>query len=98
MKDQDSFAFDEVLDVLQRHPDLNRLEFDSEPVLSLPNIEIYPSHRRVYKDQKEIPLTTTEFNLLCLLVANKGRVQTYPQIYENVWGDTYNENEREAIS
>lgn len=46
----------------------------------------------------EVPLTTTEFNLLCLLVYHKGQVLTYPQIYENVWGDPSNENEREAIS
>lgn len=51
LKDQDSSAFDEILDVLQRYPELNRLEFDSEPVLSLPNIEIYPKRNSFNYDE-----------------------------------------------
>ena len=44
--------------------------------------------------KQEIPLTTKEFELLCLLATNQGQVLTYTQIYEKVWGSTPAGNER----
>lgn len=48
-----------------------------EPMLSLPGLEINPAQRKVYCDNQKISLTEKEYDLLCLLVANKGRVLTY---------------------
>ena len=56
-------------------------------MLSLPGLEIYPSKRKVFRDRQEIQLTAKEYEILLLLAANKGRVLTYSQIYEKVWGD-----------
>lgn len=50
-------------------------------MLSLPKFEIYPDRRKIYRDRQEIKLTTKEYDLICLLVENKGRVLTYEQIY-----------------
>ena len=47
---------------------------------------IYPNQRKMYRDRQEIPLTTKENELLCLLATNQGQVLTYTQIYEKVWG------------
>lgn len=92
--DQESAAFDEVMAVLKRYPAFDSLRFDEEKVLSLPGFEIYRDRRKIYRDRRkvyrdcrEINLTTKEYNLLCLLVANRGRVLTYEQICQKVWGE-----------
>lgn len=41
--------------------------------------------------------TTKEYRILLLLAANKGRVLTYAQIYEQVWGDFTTGNENNTI-
>lgn len=95
--DNDSVAFDEVMEVLQKYPDFQKFEVKHESKLSLPGLEIYPDQRKIYRDRQEIHLTAKEYNLLCLLTANKGRVLTYSQIYESVWGDISSGNESTAI-
>jgi two-component system KDP operon response regulator KdpE len=40
----------------------------------------------VTRDDKEVKLTATEFNLLAYLAANRGRVLTHRSILTNVWG------------
>ena len=69
----------------------------SEPVLSLSDLEIDPSQRLVRCNQKEVALTTKEYNLLCLLAVNNGRVLSYSQIYEKVWGEALTVNERGTV-
>ena len=61
------------------------LRLSDEALLSLPGLEIYPDRRKAYRDRREINLATKEYDLLCLLVANKGRVLTYGQIYQKVY-------------
>lgn len=46
-------------------------------------------HRRVTVDGEMTKLTPTEYKLLAFLVENKGRVLTFRQILENVWGFEY---------
>lgn len=95
--DKDSYVFDEVMEVLKRHPDFECLRLSDEAVLSLPGLEIYPERRKIYRDRREINLTAKEYDLLCLLVANKGRVLTYDQIYQKVWGEDAFGSESNAI-
>lgn len=95
--DQDSTAFDDMLVFLQQHPDLERLEVAPDPILSLSGLEINLSRRRVINNGQEIELTVKEHDILCLLAANKGRVLTYEQIYDKVWGDISTGNEKDTI-
>ena len=53
-------------------------------ILQLPGLEIYPDRRKIYRDCREIRLTAKEFDILCYLAVNQGRVMTYGQIYEQV--------------
>ena len=46
---------------------------------------------------REIRLTAKEYDLLSFLVANKGRVLTYDQIYQKVWGEDAYGDESNAI-
>lgn len=78
---------DEILEKLKGHSDFELLWLKHEPMLSLSGLEIDLTHRKVYCGDEEINLTAKEYSLLCLLAANKGRVLTYNQIYENVWNE-----------
>ncbi|HCU08110.1 MAG TPA: DNA-binding response regulator, partial [Clostridiales bacterium] len=42
--------------------------------------------RKVLVDDQEIHLTQTEYRLLTLLIANKGRVLTHNYILRQIWG------------
>lgn len=90
----DSGVFDEVMGVLQKHKSFETVQVKDENIISLPGLTIYPNQRKMYRDRQEIPLTTKEFELLCLLATNQGQVLTYTQIYEKVWGSTPSGNER----
>lgn len=80
LEDQDSPIFDKIMEVVKCCPDIEYLKIKDEPMLSLPGLEIYPGRRKIYRDRREINLTAKEYDLLSLLVANKGRVLTYDQI------------------
>ena len=68
-----------------------------ESVLLFPELEIHLAIHRVYCNHQEVELTVKEFNILCLLAVNKGRVLTHSQIYEKAWGDEAIGNERKAV-
>lgn len=95
--DCDSAIFDEVMEVVNRHSDIEYLRVKDEQVLSLPGLEIYPGRRKIYRDRREIKLTAKEYDLLCLLAANNGQVLTYDQIYQKVWGEDAYGDESNAI-
>ncbi len=97
LQEQDSKTFDEILTILRSHPEIEKYELTGEPMLSLPGLEIYPSKRKVFRDRQEIQLTAKEYEILLLLAANKGRVLTYSQIYEKVWGDFPSGSESNTI-
>ena len=73
--------------VFRKYPDFQKYEIYYAPAISLHDLEILPDRRKVYCGKQEVSLTTKEFNLLCYFVANAGRVLTYEQIYQNVWGN-----------
>lgn len=75
------------MEVVNRHLDIEYLRIKDESMLSLPGLEIYPDRRKIYRDSREINLATKEYDLLSLLVANKGRGFTYDRIYRKVWGE-----------
>lgn len=96
-KDQESLIFDAVMEVLKNHSNFEILESGDETVVSIPGLEIYPERRKIYRDRREIDLTTKEYDLLYLLVVNKGHVLTYAQIYQDVWGEEALGNENNAV-
>ena len=59
---------------------------DSEPVLIAGEIEIDLPARRVTRSGEEVHLTPTEFDLLQLLVRNRGRLLTHQSLLKEVWG------------
>lgn len=50
------------------------------------NLVIKPESFEVYLDKKRIDLSPKEFEILCLLAANPGRVFTRDVLLEKIWG------------
>jgi DNA-binding response OmpR family regulator len=57
-----------------------------EGTLTVGELQIDNSARRVKVGNEEIPLTMTEFNLLAVLAANPERVLTRAQLRDKAWG------------
>lgn len=95
--EDDAPVFDEVMEILKRHPDFEYLQMKNESVLPVPGLEIYPDRRKIYRGRKEINLTVKEYDIFYLLVVNRGRVLTYHQIYQKVWGQDSLGNESNTI-
>lgn len=57
----------------------------TEEILKLGNIDVNLSKHTVFVNQNEVALTQREFELLCYLIKNKGKVCTRNQIIEDVW-------------
>jgi DNA-binding response OmpR family regulator len=53
------------------------------------DVTVRPDEGRAFKDDVELALTKTEFQLLCHLAGNQNRVWTRDQLLEQVWGYTY---------
>jgi DNA-binding response OmpR family regulator len=75
------FSFDELVERIKVH---FRNSHESE-ILTLGTIEINLSKYLVTVAGNEVSLTQREFELLCYLVRNKGKVCTRTQIIEDVW-------------
>ena len=54
--------------------------------LALDDLRIEPTARRVWRGEREVELSKTEFDLLELLVRNHGIVLDHSTIYDRIWG------------
>lgn len=75
------FSFDELVERIKIH---FRNQFEPE-ILKLGPIEIQLTKHLVEIDGIEANLTQREYELLCYLVRNKGKVCSRTQIIEDVW-------------
>jgi two-component system KDP operon response regulator KdpE len=51
-------------------------------------LRLQPFERRVYLEDKEVPLTPTEFSLLHVMAQRPGHVLTHRELLHDVWGPT----------
>jgi two-component system, OmpR family, response regulator len=78
------FSFEELCARLQAL--LRRSHYrDIETVLRVGELTLDQTTRRVYRSDREIPLTTREFMLLEYLMANAGKILSRAQILYDVW-------------
>lgn len=73
---------------LRRYRQIQAKPFDSANS-SVGPIKIDISQRRIWVHDKEVSLTTREFNLLRVFTQNPGQVLTKEQLFELVWGDEF---------
>ena len=57
-----------------------------EPVFEVENLKIDFGSRQVTVSEQEVKLTSTEYELMRLLVKHAGKVLTHRQILREVWG------------
>ncbi len=62
---------------------------EEEKPLKVNDLVIDPGKRKVIKGDKEITLTSKEFDLLYLMAVNKGIVFTRDKLLDKVWGYNY---------
>lgn len=75
------FSFEELIERIKVH----FRNSEEEEILQLGSIEIYLQKHLVFVNDKEVSLTQREYELLCYLVKNKGKVCSRNQIIEDVW-------------
>ncbi len=59
---------------------------DGSDPLQLADLRIDVTSRRVWRGEREVELSKTEFDLLELLVRNQGIVLEHSTIYDRIWG------------
>lgn len=70
--------------VLRRY-EKNNLIPTEEKELSIGNIRLNESRHTVFAGEKQVFLTVKEFDLLALLIENKGNVLTREQLLNSIW-------------
>jgi two-component system KDP operon response regulator KdpE len=63
-----------------------------EPAIAVDGLEIDLAARRVRRDGADVHLTPTEFELLRVLVRNRGRLMTHRNLLVEVWGVEYEDD------
>ena len=67
----------------------NAILEENETLLDFGNLQIDLTARTVKKNNELIRLTSTEYNLLSLLVRNEGKVLTHQYLLRAIWGPGY---------
>ena len=65
------------------------LEYEDKGILQFEGLCIDKYKRNVVREENEIELTYTEFEILLLLAQNAGVVFSKEQIYDTVWKEPY---------
>jgi two-component system KDP operon response regulator KdpE len=63
-----------------------------EPAIEVEGLEVDLAGRRVRREGEEVHLTPTEFELLRVLVRNRGRLMTHRALLVEVWGVEYEDD------
>lgn len=73
---------------LRRYKRYNQTASDKK-IMEIGNLKLDAARRQVFIGKQEVYLTTKEFDILELLIRNKGIVMSIPKIYETVWGEEF---------
>lgn len=69
----------------------------SDNILEIDEIKINLDTHEVFKDNEEIKLTPTEFDILVLLGKNKGKVFSIENIYNSVWKQDFMQSDNTVM-
>ena len=72
-------------------------EPDAPPELALFDLVLNQNEGTLTKRGQPVALTSTEYRILCLLMAHPGRIFTKKLIYETVWQDYYVEDDSSLL-
>lgn len=81
------FDLDELLARLRALLRRTKSDDDSnDDAVQLGDLRLDPTSRRVWRGEREVDLSKTEFDLLELLLRNQGIVLDHSTIYDRIWG------------
>ncbi len=80
------FSLDELLARVRALLRRTKTEEDIVSEIVLGDLRIDDAARRVWRNERELELTKTEFDLLELLARNDGVVLSHSAIYDSIWG------------
>jgi two-component system response regulator MprA len=80
------FSLDELLARLRALLRRSTYDDDAPSEIRVEDLVIDEAARRAWRDERELELTKTEFDLLELLAANAGVVLSHSTIYDRIWG------------
>jgi len=83
------FGMDELLARLRAAVRRAAPAAPDEPVVTTPDFTVDLAAKRVIRDGADVRLTPTEWQLLEILVRNRGRLVTQKQLLQDVWGPSY---------
>ena len=72
---------------IRRYTQLSNQSSQEENIYEAGGLVIQDDLKKVIIDGEEVKLTPIEYNILLLLVKNKGKVYSINQIYENIWNE-----------
>jgi DNA-binding response OmpR family regulator len=78
-----------VLSLIRRYTTLNNNVSEETNRLSFQNLSIDLHTRIVQIEDRQIEPYAKEFDILCYLARNQGRILTKQQIYEEIWQEPY---------
>ncbi|MCR4991084.1 MAG: response regulator transcription factor [Lachnospiraceae bacterium] len=76
-----------VNSAIRRYTKLGNLNVDNNAVFKSGGLMINDDTKTVVVDGNEVKLTPIEYNILLLLVKNKGKVFSIDRIYESIWNE-----------
>ncbi|MGY3766176.1 response regulator transcription factor [Vagococcus vulneris] len=74
-----------VKSMLRRYMTLGEFQKGPESLIEVGGLQLDTASKEVIVDGRKVHLTKTEFNILELLMVNKGKVFSVDNIYESVW-------------
>ncbi len=72
---------------LRRYTSLGSLNTENKMLYRVGGLVINDETKQVFVDEEQVRLTPIEYNILLLLVKNRGRVFSVNQIYESIWNE-----------
>ncbi|MDE5569745.1 MAG: response regulator transcription factor [Ruminococcus sp.] len=77
-----------TMELISRIKALLRRSYDNydSDVIALKNLVVYPDKHEIYSDGVKINLTLKEYELLLILIKNKGKVFSRDELLKKVWG------------
>lgn len=90
VEDREEELLNKIVDIIDNYGNIGYSLVEKCPLfLSYEDLEIDVVKKTVRKKNKEIKFTFLEFEMLCLLARNPGRVFKKDEIYDYIWKEPY---------
>lgn len=88
--DREEELLNKIVNIIDNYENIGYSFVEKRPLfLSYEDLEIDVVKKTVRKKSKEIKFTFLEFEMLCLLARNPGRVFKKDEIYDYIWKEPY---------